>query len=77
MLTYKMLKLLNDVRVKKEIERYKWIESEKVGRDIGKEKSALEWLMTFGEIWLKVHKYEEYKALTEEVSAGQELNVAR
>lgn len=67
MFSYKILKLLDDERVAKEIERYKWIESEKVGRDIGKERAALEWIRFFGQIWLKIHKPLEYKTLTEDL----------
>lgn len=59
------LRLLDDVRVAEEIERYKWIESEKVGRDIGRERAALEWIKAYGCIWLKIHKPKEYKALIE------------
>ncbi len=54
------LRLLNDKRVAEEIERYKWIESERLGRDIGKEKAALEWIKAYGCIWLKIHKPQEY-----------------
>ncbi|MBF0569888.1 MAG: hypothetical protein HQL18_03845 [Candidatus Omnitrophica bacterium] len=36
--------LLNDSKVKAEIDRYKWIESEKAGYDIGFERAAKEWL---------------------------------
>ena len=59
------LRLLDDLRVAAEIERYKWIESEKVGRDIGKERAALEWIRAYGCIWLKIHKPQEYKVLIE------------
>ena len=38
--------------VLKEIERHKWIESEKAGRDIGGNKAALDWLR---------HHYDEWK----------------
>ena len=57
------LRLLDDERVAQEIERYKWIESEKLGCDIGKERAALEWIRAFGHIWLKLHKPDAYKAL--------------
>lgn len=34
-----------------EIMRYKWIESEKEGRDIGEETAAMEWIEKYGSIW--------------------------
>ena len=66
------LRLLDDLRVAAEIERYKWIESEKVGRDIGRERAALEWIKAYGCIWLKILKPQEYKVLIE--SDFQEKN---
>ena len=36
-----------------EIERYKWIESEKEGRDIGGNRAALEWLHKHQEAWCR------------------------
>jgi len=38
--------------VMREIERHKWLESEKAGRDIGGNKAALDWLK---------HHYDEWK----------------
>ena len=57
------LRLLDDERVAQEIERYKWIESERIGKDIGKERAAMEWIRAFGHIWLKIHKPKEYQLL--------------
>ena len=34
-----------------EIQKYKWIESEKAGHDIGKAKAAMEWIEKYGSIW--------------------------
>jgi len=62
------LKLLDDPRVIQEIERYKWIESERVGKDIGKERAAMEWIRAYGHIWLKIHKPQKYKAMMGEGS---------
>jgi hypothetical protein len=59
------LRLLDDERVVAEIERYKWIESERVGKDIGKERAAWEWIRAYGHIWLKIHKSAEYQKMTE------------
>lgn len=69
--TLKFLRLLDDERVVAEIERYKWIESEKLGKDIGKERAGLEWTRAYGHIWLTIHKPKEYKALLDE-SEGQD-----
>ena len=63
------LRLLDDQRVVEEIERYKWIESEKVGRDIGKERAAFEWIRAYGHIWLIIHKPEQYNALRKKTCA--------
>ena len=45
--------LLNDKEVIQEIERFKWIESEKAGRDIGFDIAAQEWLEKFSGEWVK------------------------
>ena len=37
----------------REIERHKWLESEKAGRDIGGNKAALDWLERHYELWKK------------------------
>ena len=36
-----------------EIERHKWLESEKAGRDIGRNRAALDWLQRHYEGWKK------------------------
>lgn len=69
------LRLLDDTRVVEEIERYKWIESEKTGRDIGRERAAMEWIKAYGVIWLKIHKPKEYRALTEKPKAEASADV--
>jgi phosphotransferase system HPr-like phosphotransfer protein len=49
---YLQKKQLEDVREQeKEILKYKWIESEKEGYDIGTEKAAQEWVEKYGSIW--------------------------
>ena len=45
--------LLKNEDVRKEIDRYKWIESEKAGYDIGFEKASRDWLNRYGETWGK------------------------
>jgi len=47
--------LLNDPEVRKEIERYKWIESEKAGVDIGMERADREWLSLYALAWKETH----------------------
>jgi hypothetical protein len=44
-------KLLQDKRVIEEINRHKWIESEKAGHDIGFEKAAAEWITRYADDW--------------------------
>jgi hypothetical protein len=48
-------KLLKDKRVIEEINRHRWIESEKAGRDIGFETAATEWLEKFSKAWMQYH----------------------
>ncbi len=51
MVNHTLSELLNDQRVKTEVERHKWLESEKVGYDIGYEKAAQDWLNRYGRNW--------------------------
>ncbi|MDP8259915.1 MAG: hypothetical protein P9L96_02775 [Candidatus Gygaella obscura] len=62
------LRLLDDERVALEIDRYKWLKSERLGYDIGKEKAALEWIEQFGHVWLQVHKPRQYKSFLDKNS---------
>ncbi|RJP29655.1 MAG: hypothetical protein C4533_01315 [Candidatus Omnitrophota bacterium] len=57
------LRLLDDERVAREIDRYKWIESERLKKDIGRERAAMEWIKAYGMIWLKIHKPNDYSFL--------------
>lgn len=45
--------LLNDERVHQEIERHKWIESQRAGYDIGYQQAADDWINRFAGIWLE------------------------
>ena len=45
--------LLKDARVKKEIDRHKWLESEKAGFDIGFDRAAEDWLNRFSDVWVR------------------------
>lgn len=47
--------LLKDKDVLNEINRYKWIASEKAGMDIGFEKAAKEWINTYSKQYLCQH----------------------
>lgn len=40
----------------KEILKHKWIESEKVGHDIGFEKALLDWIYKYRDDWRKAQK---------------------
>ena len=71
----RFLQLLDDKRVVDEIERYKWIESEKIGKDIGRERAAMEWIRAFGHIWLKIHKPREYQELLAKENAESCLTI--
>ena len=44
--------LLKDKDVLKEINRYKWLESEKAGSDIGFERAAREWICAYSKQYL-------------------------
>ena len=48
-------KLLQDKRVVEEIHRHLWIESEKVGHDIGFDRAAEDWLKKFSKAWMDYH----------------------
>lgn len=48
-------KLLNNKKVVEEINRHRWIESEKAGRDIGFEQASTDWLERFSQAWMDYH----------------------
>ncbi|MDE1919956.1 MAG: glycosyl hydrolase family 57 [Candidatus Omnitrophica bacterium] len=47
--------LCNDPQVVQEIEKHKWYESEKAGRDVGYEWAKEDWIKQYGEIWKQSH----------------------
>ena len=51
----KYAELLKNKEVIEEINRHKWIESQKAGRDIGFEKATEDWLKRFANAWLQYH----------------------
>lgn len=55
------IELLKDQKVREEVERHKWIESEKAGYDIGFEKAAEDWLSRYSQQWLKDHPTQSRK----------------
>ena len=48
-------KLLKNRKVIEEINRHRWIESEKAGHDIGFEKASMDWLERFSKAWMDYH----------------------
>lgn len=63
--------LLKNKRVQEEISRHQWIESEKVGRDIGFEKAAEEWLTNFSKVWMDYHMPRISKTATQSKLAAK------
>lgn len=45
-------------KVREEIRKHKWIESEKKGRDIGFATAAIDWIKNHSQEWLKYHREE-------------------
>jgi hypothetical protein len=56
--------LLKNKRVLDEISRHQWIESEKMGRDIGFEQAAEEWLVNFSKAWMDYHMPKQIRSTT-------------
>lgn len=56
MIKAKNVELLKNKVVQKEINRHRWIESEKAGTDITFDKAAADWLDRFSDEWLTHHK---------------------
>ena len=55
--------LLQDKRVMEEIHKHLWLESQKVGYNIGLERAIDEWLQLYAEVWMKYHLPEKYELL--------------
>ncbi len=76
-------KLLNDQRVIEEIHRHLWLESERLGYDIGFEQAKDDWIKNFSRAWLKFHIPRAAEILEEKVTtrknaaAKQESNSRR
>ena len=48
-------KLLKNKQAIEEINRHRWIESEKAGYDIGFETASIDWLENFSVAWMQYH----------------------
>ncbi len=48
-------KLLKNKQAVEEINRHRWIESEKAGHDIGFESASTDWLEKFSSAWMQYH----------------------
>ncbi|MCK5081965.1 MAG: hypothetical protein KAR31_03580 [Candidatus Omnitrophica bacterium] len=48
-------KLLKNKKAVEEINRHRWIESEKAGHDIGFETASVDWLEKFSAAWMDYH----------------------
>jgi hypothetical protein len=55
MIKLNMETLLRDQRVVQEINRYRWLESEICGYDIGFAKAVNDWMARFSIDWIKYH----------------------
>jgi len=55
---------LKDVAMAMEINKHKWLESEKAGKDIGLEVAAVDWLHKYSDSW---HKYYSQRACGESI----------
>lgn len=55
MCKYPLEKLLKDKRIVEEIERHRWFEGEKKGKDIGFKAASEDWYNRYANEWLKYH----------------------
>ena len=64
--------LLNNQDVVDEINRHRWLESEKAGKDIGFDVAAADWLKRFSTAWMQYHMPEKLKERSVEKIDRQE-----
>ena len=64
--------LLNNQDVVDEINRHRWLESEKAGKDIGFDIAATDWLKRFSTAWMQYHMPEKLKERSVEKVERQE-----
>ena len=70
--------LLNDRRVQEEISKHLWIESQKAGHSIGRERATEEWLHQYAEQWMKYNMPERYVQLaSKQKKSGKTLKRKR
>lgn len=65
-------KLLNNKKVVEEINRHRWIESEKTGCDIGFERASTDWLERFSQAWMDYHMPKQRPSSGDSKSAEKE-----
>lgn len=63
--------LLKNKSVLEEINKHKWIESQKVGYDIGFEKAASDWITRFADEWEKSQTKKAPKILNKVVKGRE------
>jgi len=57
-------KLLKNKKAIEEINRHRWIESERAGHDIGYEQASADWLEKFSTAWMRYHMPKRKKPST-------------
>ena len=55
---------LKNKKAVEEINRHRWIESEKAGHDIGFEKASTQWLEEFSKAWMQYHMPKRKKSFS-------------
>lgn len=62
-------KLLKNKKAIDEINRHRWIESERVGHDIGFESASTQWLEKFSKAWMQYHMPKRKKPTPKSLSS--------
>ena len=62
-------KLLQNKKVVEEINRHRWIESERAGQDIGFEAASTQWLEEFSKAWMQYHMPKRKAPVSKSVSS--------
>ena len=58
---YELLISKEALAQKQEVERHKWLESEKAGRDIGYDAALIDWVMKHKSKWKKAKRFFKIK----------------
>lgn len=58
---YELLISKEALAQKQEVERHKWLESEKAGRDIGYDAALIDWVMKHKSKWKKAQRFFKIK----------------